>query len=208
MRSRTSLQINDNAQLQQPQVRAPANAGPIGLMAFGMTTLMLNFYNVGVSEGGTLGLIACYGVMHGGFVQLLAGMWEISCGKLFTGTAFSSFGSFWLGIGLFDLLVLTETLIVGDIRAGKCIWLCIWGAFTFMMFLGTLRANRAVQFVFLSLTALFFLLAGGEYNETVLRIGAVVGIICGLSAMYTGWAELMNEVYEREVVPVFKIKRA
>ncbi|KNC83048.1 hypothetical protein SARC_04666 [Sphaeroforma arctica JP610] len=186
--------------------KGPANAGPIGLMGFGMTTVLLNFYNAGIAESGTVGLIACYGIFHGGLAQLLAGMWEISAGKVFTGTAFTTYGAFWLGLGLFDLLIVTGHLEPGDISEGKCIWLCIWGVFTFLMFLGTFRANRTVQFVFLSLSLLFFLLAGGVYNEGVHKAAGVVGIACGASAMYLGWAEIMNEVYQREMIPIFKIK--
>ncbi|KNC77855.1 hypothetical protein SARC_09697 [Sphaeroforma arctica JP610] len=211
VRSRTSLNMDSRtaAPPMQPRVmvpKGPANAGPIGLMAFGMTTVLLNFYNAGIAESGTVGLIACYGIMHGGFVQLLAGMWEISAGKVFTGTAFTSYGAFWMGLGLFDLLIVTNNLVPGDISEGKCVWLCIWGTFTFMMFMGTFRANRTVQFVFLSLALLFFLLAGGVYSDTVHKIAGAVGIVCGGSAMYLGWAELMNEVYQRDMIPIFKIK--
>ncbi|KNC79254.1 hypothetical protein SARC_08349 [Sphaeroforma arctica JP610] len=205
---RTSMNMMDirtSAPMQPVMMvpKPPANAGPIALMGFGMTTLLLNFYNTGIAESGTIGLIACYGIFHGGLAQLLAGMWEMSAGKIFTGTAFTSYGVFWMGLGLFDGLIVTGNLQPGDISEGKCIWLCIWGCVTFLMFLVTLRANRVVQFLFLSATFLIFGLAGGVYNETVHKVAGAIGIACGSSAMYLGWAELMNEVYEREIIPPF-----
>ncbi|KNC79249.1 hypothetical protein SARC_08344 [Sphaeroforma arctica JP610] len=69
------VDIRPPAPMQHPVMlvpKGPANASPIGLMAFGMTTMMLNFYNAGITESGIIGLIACFGIFHGGRAQLLA----------------------------------------------------------------------------------------------------------------------------------------
>eukprot|EP01134_Creolimax_fragrantissima_P006088 CFRG6088T1 len=179
---------------------------PFGLMAFGITTLLHNFHNIGATESGTVNLVACYGFFHAGFVQLLAGMWEIYSGRIFEGTTLWTLSAFWLGIGLSDLFVLTGKITVVDIHAGKAIWLCIWGVFCTCMFFATLRANRVVQIMYFTLPLMLFLLAGGEYNETCLKIAGYVGIVCGSSALYLGWAELMSDVYGKDVIPVFKVK--
>jgi len=80
----------------------------------------------------------------------------------------------------------------------------MWGLFTFVMFFGTLKTNRALQFVFLSLAVLFFLLTARELTGST-NIGIIAGyegIICGFSAVYTALAEVLNEVYEKTVLPL------
>lgn len=182
------------------------NPGPVGLVAFGITTMMLNFLNAGITTNAA-GLVMAYGIFHGGFVQIIAGCFEMLKGNTFAAVAFLSYGGFWMGIALFDLMALSGN-INGDTQSGKCVWLVIWGVFTLGMFINTFRINRALQFVFGSLTLLFFLLAGGVYSSTVNKIAGAVGIACGLAAMLTGLAEVTNEVHERELIPLGKMKKA
>jgi succinate-acetate transporter protein len=72
------------------------------------------------------------------------------------------------------------------------------------MFFGTLKSNRGLQFVFMSLVVLFFMLAAVRLtgNVTLLKITGCEGIICGASAVYTGLAEVLNEAHGRTVVPL------
>ena len=88
-------------------------------------------------------------------------------------------------------------------------YLIIWGLFTLLLFFGTLRINRALQFVFGSLTILFFLLAIGDAtkNESITRLAGFEGIICGGSAIYTGIANLLNEVYGYAVLPLGPVRK-
>ena len=60
-----------------PHVMNTTTAGPIGLMAFGITTILLNFLNAELIETPSITLIICYGMFHGGMIQILAGMWEV-----------------------------------------------------------------------------------------------------------------------------------
>ena len=97
-------------------------------------------------------------------------------------------------------------------------YLFIWGLFTFWMFLGTMKTNRVLQFVFLSLAILFWLLALGHFaywnswNATGVAdpliniIAGYEGIICGFSAIYLAMAEVLNEVYGKDVMPIGRIK--
>jgi len=80
----------------------------------------------------------------------------------------------------------------------------MWGLFTFLMFFGTLKLNKALQFVFGSLTLLFILLAvsEGTGNKGLSKIAGYEGIICGLSAIYAGIANVLNEVYGKTVLPI------
>jgi hypothetical protein len=83
-------------------------------------------------------------------------------------------------------------------------YLFIWGLFTAIMFIGTLNINRALQFVFGTLAILFFLLALGDATENmaIKMVAGIEGIICGLIAMYTGLAQVLNEVYGKVVAPL------
>jgi succinate-acetate transporter protein len=85
----------------------------------------------------------------------------------------------------------------------------MWGLFTFVMFIGTLKLNRALQFVFFSLTVLFFLLAIRDYTHsaTIATLTGYEGIICGTSAIYTALAQVLNEVYGKVVAPIFPVKK-
>ena len=88
-------------------------------------------------------------------------------------------------------------------------YLFLWGLFTFFMWFGTFGKNRALQFVFLSLTILFALLAVRDWtgSEIVGRIAGFEGIVCGLSAIYLAMAEVLNEAKGRTVLPIGEIRR-
>ncbi len=89
------------------------------------------------------------------------------------------------------------------------VYLFMWGLFTFVMYIGTLKISRALQFVFLSLTILFFLLAAGDFtgNATITKIAGYEGIICGFSAIYTGLAQILNELYGKIVLSIGPVQK-
>ena len=83
-------------------------------------------------------------------------------------------------------------------------YLLMWGIFTLLMFFGTLKLNRALQVVFLTLTILFLLLAIGDFTGITI-IGIIAGyegILCGASAVYLSIAEILNEIYGRTILPI------
>ncbi len=179
-----------------------SNPAPLGLMGFGMTTVLLNIHNAGFYEMNTM--ILAMGIFYGGIAQIIAGAMEFKKGNTFGTVAFSSYGLFWLS--LVFLLVLPEMgwWKTSPEAGAMTAYLVCWGLFTFGMFFGTLRNNRAIQFVFLSLTILFFLLAIGDATGSTLisRIAGFEGIVCGLSAWYLAIAEVLNEVYDKDVLPI------
>src|SRR5436305_10548464 len=136
------------------------NPDPLGLLGFGMTTVLLNFHNAGFFKLNTM--ILAMGICYGGIAQNIAGMMEWRKGNTFATTAFISYGFFWLS--LVALIVLTK-LGWGAASNDKAMvaYLFMWGLFTLVMFIGTLRLNRALQVVFGTLTILFFLLAYGDF---------------------------------------------
>ena len=178
-----------------------ANPAPLGLCAFGMTTVLLNIHNAGFYEMNTM--ILAMGIFYGGLAQVIAGIIEAKKNNTFGLTAFTSYGFFWLS--LVGLIVMPKLGWGTKPAEGAMVaYLSIWGVFTFCLFLGTLRLNRALQFVFASLTLLFALLAIGDAtgNKSITMLAGYEGIICGLSAIYAGIAGVLNEVYGRVVMPI------
>jgi len=178
-----------------------ANPAPLGLFGFGMTTVLLNLHNAGFFPLDTM--ILAMGIFYGGVAQVIAGTMEWKKNNTFGTTAFTSYGLFWLT--LVGLLVLPDLGIgtpPGD--TSMAAYLTAWGVFTGCLFIGTLRLNRALQFVFASLTVLFLLLALVRItgNTTLATLTGWEGILCGLSAVYAGLAQVLNELYGREVMPL------
>jgi len=178
-----------------------ANPAPLGLCAFGMTTVLLNFKNAGFIEISSM--ILAMGIFYGGLAQVIAGIIEAKKNNTFGLTAFTSYGFFWLS--LVGLIVMPSLgWIPKPSEASMAAYLGIWGFFTFLMFFGTLKLNRALQFVFGSLTILFVLLAvsDGTGNKSLGQFAGYEGIVCGLSAIYAGIANVLNEVYGKTVLPI------
>jgi len=179
-----------------------ANPAPLGLLGFGLTTVLLNLVNAGVFSLDTM--ILAMGIAYGGFAQIIVGAMEYRKGNTFGTVAFTSYGLFWWSFVL--LLVLPKfTGFAAPSSASLASYFIMWGIFTFALFFGTLKANRALQLVFMSLTVLFFMLAIGQFVGNVLftKITGVEGVICGLSAVYLGVAEILNESYKKTVLPVY-----
>jgi hypothetical protein len=178
-----------------------ANPAPLGLMGFGMTTVLLNLHNAGIFELGSM--VLAMGIFYGGIAQIIAGIMEWKKGNTFGTTAFTSYGLFWLS--LVALIVMPKMgLINPPNNSAMVAYFLMWGIFTGGLYIGTLKLNRALQFIFASLTLLFFLLAIGDLtNNPILKhIAGYEGIICGFSAIYTGLAQVLNEVYNKTVLPV------
>ena len=178
-----------------------ANPAPLGLAAFGLTTLVLNIVNAGIVSAESIGMVLPLGIFYGGMAQFAAGMWEFKKGNTFGSTAFSSFGAFWIALGTMILLENNGTIEAVP-KEGLAVFLIAWGIFTAYMFIGTLKLTRTLQVVFLTLTILFFLLAAGEFNTMIHKIAGYEGILCALSALYTSAAIVINETWGRDVLPL------
>lgn len=182
-----------------------ANPAPLGLAGFGLTTLILNIVNADLIAKESIGMVLPVGLLYGGLAQFLAGMWEMKKNNTFGFTAFSSFGAFWMALGI--MIILENTEVVEPVpKNGLSVFLGAWGLFTAYMFIGTLKISRALQVVFGTLTILFFLLAWGEHNETVMKIAGWEGILCAASALYASAALVINESWGRYVAPLGLVK--
>ena len=179
-----------------------ANPAPLGLMGFGVTTVLLNFANAGFYSVNSI--VLAMGIFYGGLAQVVAGAMEWKKGNVFGMTAFASYGFFWLSFAFIFLLQSMNLAAAADSTALGT-YLFMWGLFTLLMFFGTLKMNGALMVVFGTLFVLFFLLAAGAWsgNSTITIAAGYEGILCGLSAMYTSVAIVLNDVYKRQVLPVF-----
>ena len=185
-----------------------ANPAPLGLLGFGMTTVLLNFHNAGFYELNSM--ILAMGICYGGIAQVIAGIMEWNKGNTFATTAFISYGFFWLSLVVLVLLPKIVPTIAATTEPALATYLSIWGLFTAVMFLGTFRLNRALQVVFGTLTILFFLLAYGDFADAspdFKHFTGYEGLVCGFAAIYTGLAQVLNELYGKTVLPIGPVKK-
>jgi uncharacterized protein len=178
-----------------------ANPAPLGLIAFGLTTVLLNFHNAGFYPLSSM--ILAMGLTYGGTAQIIASAMEYKNGNTFATVAFASYGLFWWSFAVLLLLPKLGLAAAPD-EASLVTYLFMWGLFTAAMFIATIKLSRGLQAIFATLAILFFLLALGDYtgNTTITIIAGYEGILTGLIAMYVGLAEVINETYARKVLPV------
>ena len=169
-----------------------SNTSPLGLIGFGFTTLMLSFANVTLFKLNSM--VIGLGIFYGGIAQFLAGMYELKKGNTFSGTAFCSFGAFWLSFC---------TMAIGSPFLGvpppdhkaEGIYLLFWAIFTGFMFLGTIKHGHiTLKLIFFTLAITFLILAIGAFAESsvLTKIGGGFGFVCGGIAFYTAVVEVIN----------------
>jgi len=163
------------------------NPGPFGLLCFGMTTNMLMFVITGWSEKQFETYAIAYAAFYGGFGQFVAGILEIIKGNTFAGTAFASYGCFWLGWFLLHMLSAPVA------NTGKALWCGLWAFMTLGFFVVSCKKNRCLQIIFSSLIVTFALLAAGIYNKNCEIAAGYIGFFCGTSALYAAFAMLYKD---------------
>ncbi|WP_303849647.1 acetate uptake transporter [Seleniivibrio woodruffii] len=177
-----------------------ANPAPLGLMGFGLTTILLNLHNIGLFalDSGILAM----GIFYGGLGQIIVGMMEWKKKNTFGTVAFTSYGLFWLT--LVGIIVLPKMGFEKPDTVAMSAYLFLWGFFSLILFIGTFKLNKGLQVVFFLLVILFMLLAIGDMFESasIKKFAGFEGVLCGLSAMYVGAAQVLNEVYKKTVLPI------
>ena len=187
-----------------------ADPAPLGLAAFALTTFMLSGSNATFIPGGIWVGLA---VFYGGLIQLLAGMWEFRNRNVFGATAFSTYGGFWLSLGIFEVLRSTSsgfTSLTPDVDNALAWFLLAFAIFNTYMLLWASRLNLATFAVFLALEITevllvigFFSLAHG-HSAYMLHVGGWSGIVTALIAWYASAAGVVNGMSPKTVVPVGK----
>jgi len=172
-----------------------ADPGPLGLVGFGITTCILSLVNAGVTSADAMGVVLGLALAFGGGAQLLAGMWEFKKGNTFGATAFSSYGAFWIAFYFI--------LHANPPKAGLGVFLFFFGVLTLYLWFASFYLNRALFLLFLTLALAFFLLALAQFGVFPnAHIGGWVGLVCGLIALYTSAAGVINTTAGRVVLPL------
>jgi uncharacterized protein len=177
-----------------------SNPGPLGLAGFAMTTWLLSMINAGWFEGGAgMNMVLAVALAFGGTAQMFAGIMEMPRGNTFGTVAFTAYGAFWWSFSLF-------VLFLHDKVPGAFVgwYLFLWGMFTTYMWVATWRKAKALQAIFLVLLITFFLLTAHEWTGTALFgiVGGYCGLVTAILAFYLSAAEVINESFGREVLPI------
>lgn len=185
-----------------PQTPPVADPAPLGLAAFALTTFLLSVKNAHWTDGTDAWL--GYALAYGGFVQLLAGMWEFRNRNVFGSTAFSTYGGFWIGLGLYALLVAPNATAVSQVTNDEGWILVAFAIFNTYMLLWSTQVNLAVFGVFLTLEATEILLAIGNFanNVHIEKAGGVLGVITAAVAWYASAAGVINGMRDTPFLPV------
>jgi succinate-acetate transporter protein len=187
-----------------------ADPAPLGLAGFALTTFLLSGHNASwIPDLIWVGPA----IFYGGLAQFCAGMWEFRNRNVFGATAFSTYGGFWMGLGLFIILgVVTKNWFTGvgphNIDNSLAWFLFAFAVFNLYMLIGSLRVNAAVFMVFLTLQITEVLLVIGFFNLSHggttwwLHAGGWAGIVTAAVAWYTSAAGVWNGVAGRVMLPV------
>ncbi|MDR2967956.1 MAG: acetate uptake transporter [Methanobacteriaceae archaeon] len=175
-----------------------ANPGPLGLFGFGITTILLSLHNAGITELSMV--ILAVAVCLGGFAQVIAGIFEMKFENTFGGTAFISFGFFWISLAMIWLLP-TIGHVQGADPISIGLYLLIFGCFTSFMFISSLKHIKIFQILFAVVSILFFLLAAADFTGIALlqTIGGYLGIFLGAVAIYACVGLVINNDWEKEI---------
>lgn len=209
----------DSSPATSTSIPAPvADPAPLGLAAFALTTFLLSASNAGwMAKASTFAWIG-YAFAYGGLAQLLAGMWEFRNRNVFGATAFGSYGSFWIGLGLWYLFVVRNKPVsalpppaVAALNHDVAWILLAWAIFNTYMLISAMQVNAAVFLVFLTLEATEIILLIGNFTNSALapsgivKVGGYVGVLTAAVAWYTSWAGVLNGLHGgRQILPVGK----
>jgi succinate-acetate transporter protein len=181
-----------------------ANPAALGLVGFGLTTILLSLINAGVLPEGGEGVVIPLALAYGGFIQILAGLLEFRLGNTFGMTAFLSYGAFWWW---FAFLLLFAHLGMIDISgAGPTIGvaLLLWGLLTLYLWIATFKLPRILFAIFLTLWVTFLLLGLGAVlgAANLKQLGGWLGLVCGSLAVYGSFGLVTNATWGRAVIPL------
>ena len=177
-----------------------SNPGPLGLMGFALTTILLNIHNAGFYPIDTM--IMGMGIFFGGFAQFCAGVMEWKKGNMFGSVAFMSYGAFWLS--LVFLWVGSDLGLQKPDSVSMGCYLFMWGLFTLVFFIQTLNGKTVGKVLFFALFILFMLLAAYNFtgNKLIGQIAGFEGVFCGFVAFYEAAAIMINDKYGKTILPM------
>ncbi|HCI78331.1 MAG TPA: hypothetical protein DHW02_01420 [Ktedonobacter sp.] len=205
-------QIAADTERVVPATAAVANPAPLGLSAFALTTFVLSCVNANLFAGVVPNIVVGLALFYGGLAQLLAGMWEFKSGNTFGATAFSSYGGFWLALGIIFVPGSGILAAFGETKGASVgnalgLFLLGWTIFTFILLLGTLKSNGALIAVFAVLFLTFVFLTLGNFGVSgMVQIGGWLGILTAILAWYTALAGILSSGRSVFQLPVFPMR--
>ena len=181
-----------------------ANPAALGLVAFGLTTVLLSLVNAGILPAGGEGVVIPLALAFGGLMQIFAGAFEFKLGNTFGMTAFLSYGAFWWWFAF--LLLFSHNGWIDISTAGPTIGvtLLLWGLLTLYLWIASFRLSKIVFLIFLTLWVTFGLLGLGAMNQNanLSHLGGDLGLLCGFLALYGSFGIVTNATFGRSVVPL------
>ena len=191
------------AEVMEIRESSIADPGPLGLAAFALTTFILSMSNAQLVPAALGALFVPVALFYGGLAQVLAGMWEFKKNNTFGAVAFTTYGSFWLGLGTLVILETAKILNFGASKpAAVGLYLIGFTIFNTYMWIGSFRINNALVSVFTFLEITFILLVLAEFGYISSVPGGICGLITAACAWYASAAAILNPLYGRVVLPI------
>jgi len=180
------------------------NPAVVGLAGFAMTTLVLQFHNVGWCG---LGPVVVLGLFFGGLAQFIAGFAEQKMGNNFGFSAFVAYGAFWIGLAL--ILLMNHFGIYKSTPTDIGWYLFGWMLYTMFMLFCAFRIHTAMIITFFLLFLGFALLVFAHFvqpplSKTITVIAGYELMACAASAFYMMIAIIMNDLAGKTVLPFGK----
>lgn len=176
------------------------NPAVVGLAGFGLTTLVLQFHNIGWCG---IGPVLALALVFGGLAQLIAGFQEFKTGNNFGYSAFVAYGSFWISLGVIWILNYLDVYKASGTDVGW--FLVAWTFYTFIMLFGAMRIHTAMASTFLLLLIGFILLDIGHFCDPIWNVIAGYELIlCALNALYMMAAIIYNDLAGKVLLPFGK----
>jgi succinate-acetate transporter protein len=181
-----------------------ANPAGLGLVAFGLTTVLLSLVNANVLPPGGEGVVIPLALAFGGLMQIFAGAFEFKLGNTFGMTAFLSYGAFWWWFAFLLLFAHNGWIDISAAGPTVGVALLLWGVLTLYLWISTFRLSRILFLIFLTLWVTFGLLGVGAIaaNAQLTHLGGWLGMVCGTLAMYGSFGIVTNATFGRTVVPL------
>lgn len=187
-------------------IASPGNPTPLGLFAFAVVSVISGLINLGVLPNDGVDFFMVQGLVLGGIGQFVVGLWEIRRNNTFGGCIFMAFGLFWFGTSLNHILsVTTGSYAAGTGPAVMCVWYVLWGLIGLAFFVQTFHQNYVLSATLAVTVCTFVLLGGGQFDTRVLQASGAFSLCAGSLAFYLGVADLTNEVFGADVLPVLRV---
>jgi succinate-acetate transporter protein len=201
-----------------------ANTTSFGAIGFGFSILLLSLHLAQILDTNAMGVILATGLFAGGLTPLIAGLWSLKTGNSFAATTYILAATFWFSYVFISFLPalglvspVTEPAVAMLVQMP---FFFLWGILAFSLFLSSMKTNRVLQINLFLLAIFLWLVAFGYFHAwetwhnttitdlTLVWIAGWVGVAAGFVGIYYGLASVLNETYQREVMPLGKVPQS